>query len=45
VTASDVLQQLAQSLRLSLPGELVTAGDLIERFEPSLLPRAPWILS
>jgi hypothetical protein len=45
VTATDVLQQLAQSLRLSLPGELVTAADLVDRFEPSLLPHTPWVIS
>lgn len=44
VTAVDLLQQLSQSLRLSLPGELVTAADLVDRFEPSLIPRTPWIV-
>jgi glutamyl-tRNA synthetase len=45
VTASDVLQRLAQSLRLSLPGEVVTAADLVDRFEPSLIPRTPWVVA
>lgn len=44
VEAGDVLQQIAQSLRLSLPGEVVSVADLVDRFEPSLLPRTPWIL-
>ena len=38
-----VLRELAVSLRLALPGEPVTAADLLYRFEPSLLPSAPWI--
>lgn len=45
VTPVDVLQQLAQSLRLSLPGEVVTPARLVDRFEPSLLPRTPWVLA
>lgn len=43
-SASDVLGLLATSLRLTLPGESATARDLIERFEPSLVPTGPWIL-
>jgi glutamyl-tRNA synthetase len=44
VQPSDVLLQLAVSLRLALPGERITAADLVERFVPSLLPHTPWIL-
>ncbi len=44
VSARDVLHQLAVSLRLALQDESVTASDLVDRFEPSLLPRTPWIL-
>jgi glutamyl-tRNA synthetase len=44
VQPSDVLLQLAVSLRMALPGERVRASDLVDRFEPSLLPRTPWIL-
>lgn len=45
VAPSDVLQLLARSLRLSLPDEVVSASELVDRFEPSLLPQVPWILS
>lgn len=39
----DVVSMLAQSLELAGPGELVTAGDLLSRWDPAGLPRGPWI--
>jgi glutamyl-tRNA synthetase len=44
VSALDVLRILAVSLRLALPGEPVRAADLVDRFEPVLLPTVPWVL-
>ena len=44
-SASDVLDRIAVSLRLALPGEAVKASDLIDRFEPALMPVGPWVLS
>ena len=43
-SASEVLALLAVSLHLALPGEAVSAADLVTRFEPSLVPRGPWVL-
>jgi glutamyl-tRNA synthetase len=42
-TADLVRARLAASLGLSEPGEPVTMGELLERFEPDRLPRAPWV--
>lgn len=39
-----VLSELAVSLDLAEPGEPVAAPDLVDRFDPSELPRQPWIL-
>jgi glutamyl-tRNA synthetase len=36
---------LAASLGLARPGEAVTAGELLRRFDPDRLPREPWTLS
>jgi len=38
----DVRSRLATSLGLAEPGEPVTMADLVERFDPAALPRAPW---
>ncbi len=43
-SAPEVLALLAVSLHLALPGEAVSAADLVTRFEPSLVPRGPWVL-
>ena len=43
-SASEVLALLAVSLHLALPGEAVSAAGLVTRFEPSLVPRGPWVL-
>ncbi len=40
-TVPDLISTLAVSLRLSEPGEAVTAAQLVERFDPSSLPRLP----
>jgi glutamyl-tRNA synthetase len=42
--ARAVLGQLAGSLGLAAPGERPTASDLVGRFDPGALPRAPWVL-
>lgn len=38
-----VRSRLAQSLGLATPGEPVTMGELVERFDPRSLPREPWV--
>lgn len=40
----DVLAMLAASLGLVDQGERPTAHDLIARFDPDTIPRAPWVL-
>jgi len=45
VSAGAVLNRLAVSLDLAEPGEPVTAADLLPRFDPKRIPRAPWLLS
>jgi len=41
----EVRSWLAWSLGLAEPGEAVSAGRLVERFDPGHLPRKPWVLS
>jgi glutamyl-tRNA synthetase len=41
---ADVLSTIAVSLRLAQPAELVSAAQLLDRFDPRLLPREPWIV-
>ena len=43
-SAADVLALLARSLDLAGPGEHPTPADLLPRFDPSALPRDPWIV-
>ncbi len=45
VTAAQVLTRLAQSLGLAGPDEPATPAMLLERFDPALVPRAPWVVS
>jgi glutamyl-tRNA synthetase len=42
--AAAVRSLLAHSLNLCARGEPVTMGDLLERFDPARLPRAPWVV-
>ena len=42
VGTAEVLSMLAHSLGLAGPGEAVTVSELLGRFEPRLLPTAPW---
>ncbi|NLE80941.1 MAG: tRNA glutamyl-Q(34) synthetase GluQRS [Rhodococcus sp.] len=42
-TPTQVLGVLAESLRMSRPGEIVSPRLLLERFDPAALPREPWI--
>lgn len=44
VPADRVLSLLAETLGLAAPGEPVTAALLADRFDPSRLPRAPWLI-
>ena len=37
--------RIAGSLGLAEPGEPVTPGQLLARFDPARLPRAPWVVS
>ena len=43
VDAAEVLSALAASLGLAGPGERVTTALLLDRFDPSALPTAPWV--
>jgi glutamyl-tRNA synthetase len=43
VGAAEVRSRLAGSLGLAEPGEPVAAVDLVERFDPARLSRAPWV--
>ncbi|MFA7497213.1 MAG: tRNA glutamyl-Q(34) synthetase GluQRS [Leucobacter sp.] len=43
VGAAEVRSVLAESLGLAVPGERVTAEQLLPRFDPDTLPRAPWV--
>ena len=45
VDAVAVRGQLAASLGLAQPGERVTMPVLLERFDPSRVPREPWVLA
>lgn len=42
--AAAVRSVLATSLGLAAPGEVVTPGDLVTRFDPAALPREPFVL-
>ena len=44
-TPAQVLSLLAASLNLAEPGEPVTAAALVDRFDPTLLPRGPWVVT
>ncbi len=44
VTPQDVLTRIAASLRLADPHEAVTTDVLLGRFDPSRLPREPWLV-
>lgn len=44
IDAGQVLSVLAHSLGLASEGEVVTAEQLIERFDPLLVNRDPWVL-
>jgi glutamyl-tRNA synthetase len=41
-SVAEVRSMLASSLNLAEPGELVGMSDLLERFDPSVLPCSPW---
>ena len=41
---ADVLSTIAVSLRLARPAEHVSPAQLLDRFDPELLPREPWIV-
>lgn len=43
ISAAEVRDQLAGSLGLSAPGEMLTMAELLPRFELEQLPRAPWV--
>lgn len=45
VTAADVVAAMARSLDLAATGEVVTVTQLLERFDPGRLPKAPSHLS
>ena len=44
VSTPVVLTWIAASLGLAAPGELVTLDVLLERFDPTALPRTPWVV-
>jgi glutamyl-tRNA synthetase len=41
----DVCARLAASLAIDTGGRAVMAGDLVDRFDPQLMPRSPWRLT
>jgi len=41
---ADVLSWMAASVGLAEPGERVTAGQLVDRFDPGALPREPTVM-
>jgi glutamyl-tRNA synthetase len=43
-TPPRVLALIASSLGLAGPGDGVTPEDLLERFDPTALPRTPWVV-
>ncbi|GAB08316.1 glutamyl-Q tRNA(Asp) synthetase [Gordonia araii NBRC 100433] len=43
VSAQDVLDAMARSLNLAAEAESVTAAQLLDRFDPAVLPREPWV--
>ncbi|WP_166984854.1 tRNA glutamyl-Q(34) synthetase GluQRS [Canibacter zhoujuaniae] len=45
INPSEVLSKMAESLGLSKPGEVVSATQLISRFEYAKLPKKPWIFA
>ena len=45
VTPAQVLGRLAASLKLAGPKEPATPSLLLERFDPTRLPRNPWVVS
>jgi glutamyl-tRNA synthetase len=40
----DVCARLAASVGIDTDGQAVTAGDLLDRFDPDRVPRTPWLL-
>ncbi|MFN8200504.1 MAG: hypothetical protein U0R72_19575 [Nakamurella multipartita] len=44
VPAGRVLGLIAGSLGLAAPGEQVSPAQLLTRFDPAALPRAPWVV-
>jgi glutamyl-tRNA synthetase len=44
VGPEQVLTMLAASLDLAEPGEPVSTGELLRRWEPARLPRSPWLV-
>lgn len=45
VGPEHVLERIAVSLRLAATGERVDLSTLLERFDPTRLPREPWVLN
>lgn len=45
VGPDEVRSRLAASVGLAAPGEVVDPADLVARFDPDRLPRAPWVLA
>ena len=45
VSADEVRSRLARSLGLAEPGESVSPGQLLDRFDPGALPAAPWVVA
>jgi glutamyl-tRNA synthetase len=41
----DICARLASSLGIDTGGKAVLAGDLLDRFDPALMPAAPWRLT
>ncbi|MCL2735917.1 MAG: tRNA glutamyl-Q(34) synthetase GluQRS [Propionibacteriaceae bacterium] len=44
ISTAQVLSHLAASLNLAEEGDQVALADLVDRFDPALLPRDPWLV-
>jgi glutamyl-tRNA synthetase len=41
----EVCARLAASIGIDTSGQAVSAGDLLDRFDPERVPRTPWLLT
>jgi len=44
VDPAEVMTMIAKSLQMAQPGEPAGPDRLLQRFDPALIPREPWIV-